>query len=78
MAQRAPASNSRQPARQEPLYDINPLTGASIEVFYADRMLETFGKCGGVGFGGRVGVAARQMARLLGRSLRATQRIGTP
>jgi hypothetical protein len=26
-----------------PLYDINPLTGISIEVFYADRTLETFG-----------------------------------
>ena len=31
---------------QDPLYDINPLTGASIEVFYADRELETFGRCG--------------------------------
>ena len=30
----------------DPLYDINPLTGASIEVFYADRELETFGRCG--------------------------------
>jgi hypothetical protein len=33
-------------ARHEPLYDIDPQTGASIEVFYADRALETFGKCG--------------------------------
>ena len=30
----------------DPLYDINLLTGASIEVFYADRELETFGRCG--------------------------------
>ena len=30
----------------EPLYDIDPLTGTSIEVFYADRSLETFGRCG--------------------------------
>ena len=30
----------------EPLYDIDPRTGASIEVFYADRALETFGRCG--------------------------------
>ena len=30
----------------EPLYDIDPRTGASIEVFYADRDLETFGRCG--------------------------------
>jgi hypothetical protein len=32
-----------QLARREPIYDINPLTGISIEVFYADRTLETFG-----------------------------------
>jgi hypothetical protein len=37
----------RQPARQEPLYDIDPETGVSIEVFYADRTLETFGQYGG-------------------------------
>jgi hypothetical protein len=30
----------------EPLYDINPRTGASIEVFWADCTLETFGRCG--------------------------------
>jgi hypothetical protein len=30
----------------EPLYDIDPRTGASIEVFFADRALETFGRCG--------------------------------
>ena len=30
----------------EPLYDIDPHTGVSIEVFYADRELETFGWCG--------------------------------
>ena len=39
-------SNPRQHARREPLYDVNPRTGASIEVFYADRTLETFGRCG--------------------------------
>ena len=39
-------SNPRQHARREPLYDIDPRTGASIEVFYADRALETFGRCG--------------------------------
>ena len=27
-------------------FDSNPRTGASIEVFYADRALETFGRCG--------------------------------
>jgi hypothetical protein len=39
--------NPRQGARHEPLFDVHPRTGASIEVFYADRALETFGKCGG-------------------------------
>jgi hypothetical protein len=32
--------------RHEPLFDVNPRTGASIEVFYADRRLETFGRDG--------------------------------
>jgi hypothetical protein len=36
--------NLRESAR--PLFDIHPLTGASIEVFYADRALETFGRRG--------------------------------
>jgi hypothetical protein len=46
MASRGPTSNPRQHARHEPLYDIDPRTGASIEVFYMDRTLETFGRCG--------------------------------
>jgi hypothetical protein len=29
--------------RYEPLFDTDPRTGAAIEVFYADRRLETFG-----------------------------------
>jgi hypothetical protein len=38
------------PTRQhEPLYDIVPETGVSIEVFYSDRTLETFGR-GGAGW----------------------------
>jgi hypothetical protein len=44
MAPSAPAS--RQRAAHDPLYDINPQTGATIEVFYADRTLETFGRRG--------------------------------
>jgi hypothetical protein len=32
--------------RHEPLFDIDPVTGASIEVFYADNSLISFGKCG--------------------------------
>jgi hypothetical protein len=35
-----------QRARREPLFDIHPLTGTSIEVFYSDRTLETFGRSG--------------------------------
>jgi HlyD family secretion protein len=30
----------------EPLFDVHPVTGASVEVFYADRTLETFGRVG--------------------------------
>ena len=30
----------------DPLYDVDPRTGVAIEVFYADRALETFGRCG--------------------------------
>src|SRR5258708_38335106 len=33
-------------AGHEPLFDVHPQTGAAIEVFYADRSLETFGRCG--------------------------------
>jgi hypothetical protein len=39
-------SNPRQRVAQEPLFDVDPRTGISIEVFYADRALETFGRCG--------------------------------
>ena len=35
-----------QRASRSPLYDFHPQTGASIEVFYADRSMETFGRCG--------------------------------
>src|SRR4051812_14028021 len=31
---------------REAFFDTHPLTGAGIEVFYADRSLETFGRCG--------------------------------
>ena len=36
----------KQRARLEPLFDLHPRTGVSIEVFYGDRTLETFGRCG--------------------------------
>jgi type 1 fimbria pilin len=32
--------------RHEPIYDVVPETDVSIEVFYADRTLETFGRSG--------------------------------
>jgi hypothetical protein len=32
--------------KRAPFFDIHPSTGAMIEVFYADRSLETFGRCG--------------------------------
>ena len=38
-----PGTRTRQCA---PLFDVHPRTGVSIEVFYADRALETFGRCG--------------------------------
>jgi len=44
MIQQAP-----QRAHREPLFDVHPQTGVSIEVFYADRSLETFGR-GGAGW----------------------------
>jgi hypothetical protein len=35
------------PARRyEPLFGVHPRTDASIEVFYADQTVETFGRCG--------------------------------
>ena len=40
------ATDPKRRAAFEPLYDIHPRTGANIEVFYADRTLETFGRVG--------------------------------
>jgi hypothetical protein len=45
MVTQAP-SYPRQRAAREPLYDLHPRTGISIEVFYWDRTLETFGRSG--------------------------------
>ncbi len=41
----APTFYPQRPCR-EPLFDVHPQTGALIEVFYADRTLETFGRGG--------------------------------
>jgi hypothetical protein len=42
----------KQCARREPLYDINPQTGVSIEVFYADQHWKVSAGVALVGFGG--------------------------
>jgi hypothetical protein len=39
-------SKPGQRGRLETLFDLHPRTRATIEVFYADRALETFGRCG--------------------------------
>ena len=36
----------RPSPKYAPLFDVDPVTGRSIEVFYADRALETFGRIG--------------------------------
>jgi hypothetical protein len=41
----APLARTPNPKQRAPLYDVT-LTGISIEVFYSDRTLETFGRCG--------------------------------
>ena len=40
------ASSSPRKRRYGPLFDVHPVTGDSIEVFYADRTLESFGRLG--------------------------------
>ena len=39
----APLASSN-PRQREPLFDVQPRTGISFEVFYSDRTLETFGR----------------------------------
>ena len=33
-------------AQREPIHDVHPVTGVNIEVFFANRALETFGRSG--------------------------------
>jgi hypothetical protein len=40
------ASADRRSQKYGPIFDVDPLTGASIEIFYADRTLESFGRSG--------------------------------
>ena len=52
---RAVISDPKRRTAYEPLYDIDPQTGASVEVFYADRALATsFGTRALGGSGGLV------------------------
>ena len=46
-----------------PLFDVHPVTGDSIEVFYADRTLESFGRCGAGWFWASGGAALRRVVR---------------
>ena len=46
MAPKALRAGPPRHAGREALYDVHPRTGADIEVFYADRTMETFGRCG--------------------------------
>jgi hypothetical protein len=32
--------------RHESVFDVHPVTGESVEIFYADLTLESFGRCG--------------------------------
>ena len=62
--------------RREPLFDVRPLTGASIEVFYADG-LATFGRSGAGWFYWSRRQGSAPDGPIRGRSLRATQPICT-
>ena len=46
MTPEPPTADPADRARHEPLYDMDPRTGLSIEMFFADRSLETFGRVG--------------------------------
>jgi hypothetical protein len=40
------SSSDRRRQKYAPIFDVDPVTGRSIEVFYADRTLESFGREG--------------------------------
>lgn len=63
--------------RYEPLFDVHPVTGASIEVFFADRRLATFGRGGAGWFWWLRRRGSRLVVLPKAHSLRATQLIGT-
>jgi hypothetical protein len=71
-------SNPRQHARREPLYDIDPRTGASIECSTPIARWKRSAGAALVGFGALAGAALRRQDRRLVHLLRATQHIGTP
>ena len=39
-------TSDRRQQKYEPLFDIHPMTGASIEIFWGDATLATFGRAG--------------------------------
>jgi hypothetical protein len=69
-----PGVRTSDPRQRVPFFDVHPHTGATIEVFYADRALETFGRGGAGWFGGPAGAAVRQTVLLVRLPL-AAQRI---
>jgi hypothetical protein len=64
---RAVISDRARRTTRAPLYDLDRETGASVEVFYADRVLaHSFGARGPAGSGGHINaVACRMMSRLV-------------
>jgi hypothetical protein len=69
-------SSVRRQQKFEPLYDISPVTGTSIEVFYADRTPETFGRSGAGWFWWSRQRGFPPAGAVTGRSLRAMERTG--
>jgi hypothetical protein len=68
---------SRPKSAHEAFFDIHPLTGASTEVFFADRSLESLDGGARVGTGAGGGAGTQPTARRSGRFLRASQPFGT-
>ena len=61
---RAVISDPKRRAAFEPIYDVDPRTGASVEVFFADHVLaKSFGDVARAGFGGlSAWISARRYA----------------
>ena len=68
MAPRTLTAGPGRHAGREPLFDVHPQTGATIEVFYADRHWRRSAGAALVGSGGLASAALRQTVRPLGPS----------